>query len=307
MGEFLDLLVIGDAMIDITIKAPETQPGGAYPSEILVAPGGLANVAVSASLSGAKAGFLGMVGEDILGDFYESDLESQGIPSYLFRCGVPTGMCVNLVLPNGERTMYTTRGANDFLAAKDISEDVLCSCRMVYISGFSIENDRSAKEIEIIIRRAKLSERQVAIGGGAFNIIKRRRRRLSKLIARHADILILNQKEALSLTGMDELKPAIHCLKRIIDSFVVTMGRDGSIGFFQGSEIHAPAAPTPVVDTTGAGDVFTGTFLAGILKGKTPAESMKLANQNAGESVSLLGPRMGLRRKSDSGKHKSQP
>lgn len=288
--------MIGDAMVDVTVKPPRSRTGGAYPSAILVSPGGLGNIAVAAALSGARVGFVSKVGNDVLGDMYESDLRSNGILSFVRRCGLPTGtgICINFVHPSGERTMYTSRGANELLASQDVPDRLLRQTRMIFVSGFSMETANSATQIERICRRARASGSQVAVGGGAFNLIAGRRERFRRLASDNAGILILNEQEALALTGRNALKPALEALAAIVRFLVVTMGQRGSALYRDGSLTHIPS-PSPrkkAVDTTGAGDVFAGTFLAGILRGKDPVESIRQAHLRAGLSVTHLGPRL---------------
>jgi len=290
----LDLLVIGDAMVDVTVKPPRNRPGGAYPSTILVSPGGLGNVAVAAALSGTRVGFVGKVGNDVVGDLYQSDLRSYGILSFVQRCDVPTGICINFVRPGGERTMYTSRGANELLASEDVPDRLLRQARMIFVSGFSMETANSATQIEGICSRAKDLGRQVAVGGGAYNLITRRRERFRRLAHDDAAILILNEQEALALTDRNAIAPALEALGDLVKFFVVTMGERGSALYQDGSlaQIPLPFPLRKAVDTTGAGDVFAGTLLAGILGGKAPIESIRLAHLRAGESVAHLGPRL---------------
>ncbi len=288
----LDLLVIGDAMIDITIKAPETRPGGAYPSDISMFPGGLANVAVAAQALGARTGFLGRVGHDAFGDLYEADLALNGVHSHLIRCDLPTGVSVNLVAVGGERTMYTSLGANTLLESEDLTDELLGSCRMIFVSGFSMETAKSARETEAVCERTRACRRQIAVGGGAFNLISRRQPQFSRLVGNYADFLILNEEEALSLTMTHGLKAALAKLKDLVDFFVVTLGKAGSWAHFQGTLRRFRAPKVEVKDTTGAGDVFTGALLAALLRGDQPEDAIKLAHQWASESVSFIGPRV---------------
>ena len=289
----LDLLVIGDAMVDVTVKPSQGRRGGAYPSAILVSPGGLGNVAVAAAFSGARVGFVGKVGNDVLGQMYESDLRSNGILSFVRRCHLSTGICINFVHPGGERTMYTSRGANELLASRDVPDRLLRQTRMIFVSGFSMETANSATQIERICRRAKELGREVAVGGGAFNLIARRRERFCRLARDVADILILNEQEALTLTGKNAVAPALTALGGIVKFLVVTMGERGSALYRDGSSAHIPLSSPrrKAVDTTGAGDVFAGTLLAGLLAGEDPTESIRLAHLRAGQSVTHLGPR----------------
>jgi len=306
MHRSYDLIVVGDAMVDVTVKAPEGKPGGAYSSEILVSPGGLANVAAAARLSGARTGFFGAIGRDCFGDLYETDLEGYGVKSFLSRCDAPTGLCVNLVSPLGERTMYTNRGANDCLSINQAPPGLWGDCGMVFLSAFSLESHRAGRTICKIARKAKASRTQIALGGGSFNLLQDHRLSFSKLAACYADQLILNRAEALAIADSVDLDSAVDVLKGLVDVLIITLGKGGSLGFFGGRAAKVPAIPAEPLDTTGAGDVFAGAFLGSILKGEEPERSMRQAAQLASQSVSVLGPR-GVLSKGYGSRGKSDP
>ncbi len=286
-----DLLVIGDAMMDVTVKARAASLSGTCPSTILISPGGLGNVAVAAASCGAEAAFIGKVGYDAFGRIYESDLAARRIPALILGCRAPTGVCINLVCADGKRTMYTSRGANDFLMAEEIPEDLLASSKIVFLSGFSMETGRSARQMELLSKRAKECGRQLAVGGGAHNIIRMRRRRFCRLIRRYADILILNGDEAEALAGTSDKDEAFDLVRELADLVVVTLGPRGSIASRCGSVTRTPGMAGRAVDTTGAGDAFTGAFLAGILQGLSLVETLRSSNERAARSVSHIGPR----------------
>jgi len=287
----LDILVVGDAMVDITVKPRGSEVGGANPSDILLKPGGLANVAVAASSEGAQTGFLGRVGNDIFGDFYEKDLSSRGVLGSLVRSRLPTGICVNFVGAGGERTMYTDLGANRLLASKDLDQKTLESTQIVFISGFSMECPETAREILEIARRSREAGRKVAVGGGASNLIRERPEVFSELVEDYCDYLILNESEATVMTDGGTLMTALDRIRGLCDFIVVTRGPDGSIAIVDGETSFFESPRVKAVDTTGAGDVFAGVLLTGIA-GKIPlGKAMARAHLQASRSVTYFGPR----------------
>ncbi len=282
------LLVIGDAMIDISVALPESKPGGAYPAEIRVCSGGLGNVAVAAAGSGIEVSFSGAVGKDIFGKKYEADLNEYGVDTYLKKCDLPTGMCLNLVSRDGNRTMYTRRGANDALRAKDIPHDILGSCQMLFISGFSLENDASSEQIKEIVSEARRLKTRIVLGGGSPNIIQEKNREFWSL-AKRADVLIFNEEEARAMLQERDME-ILSDLERIV---IVTKGPEGSTAYTHEGEIHSPGYPCKVVDTTGAGDAFAGSLMAGLLRKRPLTQILAEANKIAAKTVTSLGPRSG--------------
>ena len=292
MPNHLDIMIIGDAMVDVTVRALESVPGGANPSEIMISPGGLANIAVVAKGEGAKTGFLGRIGNDPFGDYYEEDLTSNGIVSLLLRSHLPTGICVNFISADGERTMYTSLGANSLLTSADLDEDVLGSAEMIFVSGFSMETADTAAEIMKIARRSKTMGKRVAVGGGASNLILKRPESFRRLVAECADYLLMNEEEAVAITG-DTPERALEELASDCDYVIVTGGSRGSMAMIEGEMLHFKAPEVKPVDSTGAGDVFAGVVLAGIQGNRHRDEYIPRAHELASESVRNLGPRTG--------------
>jgi sugar/nucleoside kinase (ribokinase family) len=291
MPRQLAILFVGDAMVDVTVRTHESEPGGANPSDILISPGGLANIAVVARKEGTRTGLLGRVGRDPFGDFYEEDLISNGIESLLVRSDLPTGICINFVSPDSERTMYTSQGANSLLASTDLGDDVLKSTDMVFVSGFSMETAETAREITAIAQRGRRKGKKVAVGGGASNLISRRPDAFRRLVYEYADYLLLNEDEASALVGREWTVNGVKALEPLCDFVIVTRGSNGSTALVDG-EIRDFATPKiEAMDTTGAGDVFAGVVLAGMHR-KTPwYEIIPRAHVLASESAGNIGPR----------------
>ncbi|MEK9705027.1 MAG: PfkB family carbohydrate kinase, partial [Paracoccaceae bacterium] len=103
----------------------------------------------------------------------------------------------------------------------------------------------------------------------------------------YIDMLILNQIEADQLTNALGLRPD----QLDVNDVIVTLGADGCRWFDNenGSVNDYPAIPTDVVDTTGAGDTFTGYILAGLDRGMPMEQAIRLASQAASIMVSRQG------------------
>jgi len=178
------VLVVGDAMVDVTVKARPSVSGGSYESSIVVGPGGLGNVAVAVVSAGVGAAFSGCIGEDLFGDLYQRNLVLSGVTPLTRRVSLPTGICVNFVHPDGERTMYTMRGANTAYRSRDLETAEVSSSAMLYASAFSLEDPASSKALSSIVSRLRRVGTPVALGGGAFNIIRDHREEFLALAAR---------------------------------------------------------------------------------------------------------------------------
>lgn len=105
------------------------------------------------------------------------------------------------------------------------------------------------------------------------------------------DYLFVNQHEVLALTGASGWAAALSCLDSAHPktSAVLTLGRDGAVFSGSGEQIRVPAQTVEVVDTTGAGDTFTGYFLAAVMRGEEPRSCLEIATRAAALAVSRQG------------------
>lgn len=111
----------------------------------------------------------------------------------------------------------------------------------------------------------------------------------------HIGILFANEAEARNISGSADLRAAARVLlDRGAGTVVVKRGGDGCAVFFGAEELWIPGFAVHAVDTTGAGDCFTGGFLAGLYRGASEAESARLANACGALSASRMGSVSGL-------------
>ena len=118
---------------------------------------------------GCGTGFIGKVGPDTTGDFFEQALANLGVKPFIFRGSERSGKCVALISPDGERTMITHLGAALELTAADVRADIFEGFDCVYIEGYLVQNHEL---IEHTARTAKERGLQVAIDLASFNIVK---------------------------------------------------------------------------------------------------------------------------------------
>ncbi|MBE7200937.1 MAG: adenosine kinase, partial [Parafilimonas terrae] len=159
MTDSLDLLVLGNAIVDVIARADESfladqgvtkgamqlidEPRAeslfqAMGQTTVVSGGSGANTAVGAALLGAKTGFVGKVRDDELGTLFGHDLKATGVGFTVPAAteGPATARCLILVTPDGERTMSTYLGACQGLSPEDVDKDLVRSARVVYLEGY---------------------------------------------------------------------------------------------------------------------------------------------------------------------------
>ncbi|PKO61201.1 MAG: carbohydrate kinase family protein [Betaproteobacteria bacterium HGW-Betaproteobacteria-18] len=101
------------------------------------------------------------------------------------------------------------------------------------------------------------------------------------------DLLVLNEKEAQAACGQAENAP--QCLAQAAHSVLVTLGAQGVTGLLNTVPVRVPAAPTQVIDATGAGDAFCAGVIAGLMRDMAPMEAVQLGTRAAAKILTQTG------------------
>jgi sugar/nucleoside kinase (ribokinase family) len=257
--------------------------------------GSAANSMAGAAAMGANVAFLGQVAADQLGTIFTHDMRALGVrfDTEPLVDGPPTGRCLILVTPDGERTMNTCPGAAHCLPPSAVDEAAVRSASILYLEGylFGPELPRAAmfKAIDI----AHAAERTVAFTLSESVCLPGRKEPLQKLIAAGGiDLIFANESEALQLADAADLDSAILRLSPQVKTLVFTRGPAGALAFENGvrTEVRAISVPV-VVDTTGAGDLFAAGFLAARCKGYGIERQLMTGGIAAAEIISHFGAR----------------
>jgi sugar/nucleoside kinase (ribokinase family) len=313
----LDVLAIGDAIVDVIaaaedeflvaeglpkgsmrlIDAPEAKRLYAHMASARETSGGsAANTMAGVAAMGGRAGFVGQVADDQLGEIFAHDIRALGVE---YRTpprpgDVPTGRCLILVTPDGQRTMNTFPGASHYLSADALDEQQIRDAAILYLEAYLWVPDTPRAAMGQAIDVAHSAGRKVAFTLSDIVCIAKRRDSFVDLIERGAiDLLFANGNELKALAavggGFDD---AVAALQDKVPLLVVTCSEKGAIAVDRGRRVSVPAAPVEkVVDTTGAGDLFAAGFLAGQAKGRSVEDSLRIGAVAAGEIISHFGAR----------------
>lgn len=295
MGNRIVCTVIGDAMMDVIIPLGgledirDLTEGGVANTEMTVSPGGAANVAVHIASLGGNSAFVGKVGDDYFGRIFIEGLEGKNVI-----CGTctgasrRTGVVVSLVLPDGERFFIVDRGANAELSFDDIDVDLVLSSDVIYLTGYSFQDEKTSQTIQMILEL--VPERvTVVFNPGAPRLAEELRLEFLDLIEKHAGVVILNKLEGEYLTECTTESEIVKHLLGVTNVVALTKGQEGSI-VATGKGIDGfVALATPVADTTGAGDAYAAGLIYGLSKSLGVAGAGELATKLAAEVVSRFG------------------
>lgn len=258
-------------------------------TETTQAPGGAnCNTMRAIALLGGQSGFIGKVGDDNLGQFYEEALLKAGVASYLIKTEGPSGACTVFISPDGERTMGTFLGPAPTISPDEITEDVLRGYDCIHIEGYLIVNEELVRET---MKKAKRLGLKVALDLANYNIVNAYKGLLEEVIPQYVDILFANASEAEAFTGLPA-QEAVKALEKQVHVALVTLGKDGSLIGSEGKFYHVDAEGGKPVDTTGAGDNFAAGFLYGQSVGVSLEQSAQIGSMLSGYVIDVVGPQV---------------
>ena len=237
---------------------------------------------------GAKAGFLTMMGNDEMGQFFTDEMTRTGVEMLALKSNTPTGRVIAMVTPDGERTFATCLGASIELSPDDIKPELFDNWDIFYIEGYLVANPDMLRKA---ISTAKDKGLKIAIDLASYNVVEESRDFLLELVNNYVDIVFANEQEALALTGM-EPENALHYIAERCDIAVVKIGAKGAY-IQRGNEIVTiPPMKADVVDTTGAGDMWAAGFLAGLVKGEPLQKCGMMGAIVAKNIIEVVGAKM---------------
>jgi sugar/nucleoside kinase (ribokinase family) len=311
----LDVLAIGNAIVDVIADAtPEFLEREGLPAGSMrlidadravelydrmgpgreISGGAAANTLAGLANLGSRTAFIGQVASDQLGGIYRHDLTAAGVrfDTPAREGEPPTGRCLILVSPDGQRTMNTLLGASHYLPADAIDEQLVASAKVLLLEGYLWDPPEPRAAMRRAIEVARAAGRKVALATCADFCVHMHRADFRRLIDEGLiDMLFANEEEAAILEGVDA-DAAIESLGRDVPLLVVTRGEKGAVAI-RGDE-RAEIAPEPVervVDTTGAGDLFAAGFLHGEVNGRSLENSLRMGAVAAAEVISHYGAR----------------
>ena len=254
----------------------------------LTSGGSAANTIHGLAMLGVNTGFIGSIGNDELGDFFEKDMEFAGIKTMLSRRNSITGTAVALISQDSERTFATHLGAAIELGAIDLNPEYFNGFDILYMEGYLIINKTL---VETACRIAKEKNIKIALDLASYNVVDAKLSDFKEIIERYVDIVFANEEEARSFTGMDPVN-ALDYISKFCDVSVIKVGSEGS-WIKRGEEIiKIGTAQVDLKDTTGAGDLYASGFLYGFANGLDLGKCGLLGSLLAGKVIEIIGARM---------------
>ena len=311
----LDAVTIGNAMVDVIAKVPEDflsahdltkasmmlvdAERSQYLFErvgksIMTSGGSVANTAHGLASLGGRAGFIGKIADDDLGRVFTDDLQGAGVSFFPApkNHGLPTGRCVIVVTPDGQRTMSTYLGAGAVLHPGDVSKAAVQSAEWVFLEGYLFDKDDAKDAFRVAAQYAHEAGRKVALTLSDSFCVQRHHADFRGLVQDEVDLLFANEHELQVLYDTEDFSRAVGALREQCPLAVVTRSKRGSAVVTPDEFIEVPALPVdPIIDATGAGDLFAAGFLFGLSRGKTHEQCAEIGTICAAEVIMHMGPR----------------
>jgi len=244
--------------------------------------GSAGNTTFALARLGAACSFLGKLGKDDDGEYYQNCFRELGgdCARFKFTFDRASARCVSMITPDGERTMRTDLGAAALLSPDEISPADFAGIYLAHIEGYLLFNPELAQKA---LASAKEAGCLVSLDLGSFEVVRAAESMLHSLLTRYVDIVFANEDEAEAFTGQKDALHALDALSACCPTAAVKLGAAGAWVKDRGGESVRimPVRAENVLDTTGAGDYWAAGFLYGKLRGLPPVA--------CGEIGSILG------------------
>jgi|TARA_B100001059_G_scaffold225961_1_gene253758 fructokinase len=263
-----------------TLKIEETVSGGS-----------VANSIVGLSQLGDKVGFIGKVSDDDLGNKYEEGLKKENVTFFYSKKkeAIPTGTCLILITPDSERTMVTFLGTAGKIDENDIDSNAIKNSEILFLEGYLWDEGKPKKAFEKAINSAN----KVAMSLSDLFCVERHKTHFLELVKNKLDITFANEQEIMSLIDTKNFDEVINFAKQINKLIVVTRGNKGALAINKNEIVECPAKKNlKIKDLTGAGDLFAGGFLHGLVNNKSNEESLETGTEMSSKVIQIIGARL---------------
>ncbi|MEA3406654.1 MAG: PfkB family carbohydrate kinase [Chloroflexota bacterium] len=284
---------LGMAVLDILVRLREMPrwDQGARLSAVAIDGGGpVATAMVAVSRLGVRAGFVGTCGSDRLGEIkMETLVENDLDVSRVVRRPGPENQIVLVSVheDTGERVFSGLRGFRDnALRVDELDRAYITSADYLHLDGAHAEAALQAAQWMQEAGKTVVLDAGTTEGPVSPSL---------RALVEHTDVLICGSGFGPALTGLDDLWEVGEAILEHGPRIVVqTEGADGSYTVTAEERFHTPAFEVDVLDTTGAGDVFHGAYIVGLLQGWDVRQVAQFSTAVSAIKCTKLGGRTGI-------------
>lgn len=251
-----------------------------YPLKI--SPGGSAsNTIAGISYLGGNSAFIGKLGNDSHGKIYEEKTKEAGVDAFFSKHPEEiTGHAITFITPDFERTFAVHLGAATYYLKEDITDSLIKDSQILHLEGYFLGTPELR---EVILHAAKIAKENnilISLDLSDAGLVKQNLVLFKEFIKEYVDIVFANETEAEALTGK-KAEEALLEISNICKIAVVKLGENGSLIRTNDTVYKIPSYKTEVVNTNGAGDMYSAGILYGITNGLDFEKSGKIASYSA--------------------------
>lgn len=251
--------------------------------------GSAANTIHGLSKLGMETAFIGSVGKDETGSFFEEDLKNSNIQPVLFHTNSPSGIANGMISKDGERTFGTFLGAALDLSPTQLKLEHFNGFDLLHVEGYLVQNHEL---LETILNLAKEGGLKISLDLASYNVVEDNLDFLRDMVTRYVDIVFANEEEAKAFSG-EEPQKALDQLSELTEIAVVKVGSKGSLIKQNGQIIVVEPIQAKPIDTTGAGDLYASGFLYGWINNLGFEKAGYIGSLLAGTVIEVLGAKFG--------------
>jgi len=292
MGRRFDVLVVGMQVIDLLVMgaSPEVFECETYNAQDiqLLMGGDALNQAVSTSMLGGNIALMGVVGNDRLGGVLMNQLANYPLTVFNPVIESRTGISIVLCKEDGHRHFILQPGHNEYFSYRHVDERVVRDSKIVSIGSCMALPSFDGEDTIRLLDYA----RSVGTISAMDTKINRKEYDMPPILEslKHVDYLLPSEADVKILTGVDDgpehMVEALHDMG--VKNVILKLGDKGCYVSADGMKKAVAPYPAKSIDTTGAGDAFTGAFLYAKARGWDVEECARFAN--AAGAVSIESP-----------------
>ena len=259
-----------------------------------VSGGSAANTVVSLANLGNNVEFIGRIKDDEFGNFFSKDIKESGATfnSKYVETRESSAHSVILITPDAQRTMCTYLGASTEFEPDDINYESIKLSKYLYLEGYLWDSELAKKAFIQAAKIAKESKTKIILSLSDAFCVDRHRESFLDLINDFVDILFCNEEEVKSLFKINDLEKCKIKIKSLCELTAITLGEKGSLIVNKNkTELIKPFLFGKAIDTTGAGDIFAGGFIHGLINNLSLNDCGQIGSICAGHIVTQIGSR----------------
>jgi sulfofructose kinase len=283
----VDLVGVGLNATDTVIPLSTYPARGSkveYPSSTVLPGGQVATTVVACQHWGMRTRYVGKLGDDLAATLHREAFSHAGVETRIITVpGGASAQSLILVDAEGERTVLIRRDERLTLRAADLDRDCITNARALHVDGYDTE--------AAILASTWAREAGIPVIADLDELYPN----VEELLA-NVDYLIVSRDFPSRLMAEPDLEKALRQMHRRYNCRLAaaTLGQDGVLAWDGKQLIHTPAYCVPVVDTTGAGDIFHAGFIYGLLQDWPLERQLEFACAAAALNCTAVGARGGI-------------